>query len=101
HKRPPLTEKTNGASPQRDVLVNQDVRGAFDREFGRRNGVHVCAPTETVGEKGPVCPPPWQILCARFSLSALSSSLCYLLLNVYVDLPAAFQYLGNQGGMFF
>ena len=23
----------------------------FGREFGRRNGVHVCAPPETVGEK--------------------------------------------------
>ena len=26
----------------------------FGREFGRRNGVHVCAPAETVGEKNDV-----------------------------------------------
>ena len=39
------------ASPQRDVFVDQNVGGALGGEFGRRNGVHVCAPAETVGEK--------------------------------------------------
>ena len=44
-------DETNGASPQRDALVNHNVGSALGREFGRRNGVHVCAPPETVGEK--------------------------------------------------
>ena len=44
-------EETNGASPRRDVLVDQNVGGALGGEFGRRHGVHVCAPAESVGEK--------------------------------------------------
>ena len=44
-------EETNGASPQRDTFVDYNVGGALGGEFGRRNGVHVCAPAETVGEK--------------------------------------------------
>ena len=47
----PLSEETNVASPQRDVFVDQNVGGALGGEFGRRNGVRVCAPAETVGEK--------------------------------------------------
>lgn len=35
-----VREATNGAAPQRDVLVDQDVRGGFDRVFGSKNGVH-------------------------------------------------------------
>ena len=44
-------EKSNGASSQRDVFVDQNVGGALGGEFGRRHGVHVCAPAESVGEK--------------------------------------------------
>ena len=44
-------EETNRTSPQRGVLVNHNVGGAFGREFGPRNGVNVRAPAETVGEK--------------------------------------------------
>ena len=47
----PLSEETNVASPQRDVFVDQNVGGALGGEFGRRHGVHVCAPAESVGEK--------------------------------------------------
>ena len=39
-------EETNEASPQKDVLVDHNVGGALGREFGRRDGLHVCAPAE-------------------------------------------------------
>ena len=51
-------EETNGASPQMGVLVGQNVGGALGQEFGRRNGVHACAPPETV-VKGE-CRSPWE-----------------------------------------
>ena len=44
-------EKTNGASPEWDVLLDKNVGGPVGREFSCGNGVHVCAPAETVGEK--------------------------------------------------
>ena len=44
-----ILEETNGESPQKDVLVNQNVGGALGREFGDRNGVYACTPAETVG----------------------------------------------------
>ena len=39
--------ETNGAYSQRGALVGQNVNGTFGRKFGRRNGIHVCAPAET------------------------------------------------------
>lgn len=43
--------ETTGASQKRDALVYQDVSSAFGRNFGHGNGVHACAPAETVSEK--------------------------------------------------
>ena len=43
-------DKTNGASPEWDVLVEYNFNRALGCEFGCRNGVHACATAETVGE---------------------------------------------------
>ena len=44
-------KKGNGASPERDVSVDEDIGYAGCGELGLSRGVHVGAAAETVGEK--------------------------------------------------
>ena len=49
--QPVVGEEAGRTPPKRYILVDQDVGGAFSREFRSRNSVHVCATAESIREE--------------------------------------------------
>ena len=46
-----IEEEAGRAPPKRYILVDQDLGGAVGREFCCRDGVHVCAASESIREE--------------------------------------------------